>query len=226
MSLLVGILMVKCWSRDHKMWWYGSLSDRWRIWLFVVVAVVSDGMDGDDHGSKKSTPLHPLQHALKKRKRTTLILTILLSRGHSWIFHRWQMTPHVPLNISFLGEEDCLYRCSCPRCTAAYDPLPTISYCRMLQKSNRAKMLRVLVVRSNWPPKVYTGTGHVQYYHALPILAGIQDSVSANSNNLIASCEFEQLNLQAKNQETTRGHFPIKLFNLFCFFLSFFGWIR
>ena len=39
-------------------------------------------------GSKKSTPLHPLQHALKKRKRTTLILTILLSRGHSWIFHR------------------------------------------------------------------------------------------------------------------------------------------
>jgi len=52
MSLLVGILMVKCWSRDHKMWWYGSLSDRWRIWLFVVVAVVSDGMDGDDHGSK------------------------------------------------------------------------------------------------------------------------------------------------------------------------------
>ena len=84
-----------------------------------------------------------------------------------------------------------------------------IGYCRMLQKSNRAKMLWVLVVRSNWPPKVYTGTGHVQYYHALPISAGIQDSVSANSNNLIASCEFEQFNLQAKKQETTHGHFPI-----------------
>lgn len=125
-------------------------------------------MDGDDHGSNNRLLCTLGSTPWKKRKRTTLILTILLSRGHSWIFHRWQMTTHVPLSISFLGE-DCLHRCSCLRCTAAYDPLPTICYCRMLQKSNRAKMLWVLVVRSNWPPKVYTGTGHVQYYHALPI---------------------------------------------------------